>query len=152
MRCFLQSTTLLLCGLIVPVTALADEPDTELQLIQGVWQVEGKAADGTAVRIVKHVAGESETVTVFDAEGNTVHEHAADFELTKTEHVRIFTYFNYRLTAGPSKGTTRDGRFSYLYRVEGDRFIEIHGILNGDKGPPRVQIWSRMKDEAPAAT
>jgi hypothetical protein len=152
MRSFLQPAALLSCALLFPVAALADEPDPELQLLQGMWQIQGRTADGKAVRLLKEVDGNSETVTTFDAEGNVLHAHSADFELTKTEHIRLFTYFNYTITDGPGVGTVRRERVSYVYRVEDDRFIEVHGMLNGDRGQPRVNVYVRVKPEPQPAT
>lgn len=121
-----------------------EELSEELQEIQGAWEQVGKTRDGRQIRILKEIDRTRETVTVIDKDGNLLHSHAVDFEIKKLGKVRVFTYRNYTVIAGPHTGQTRPGG-SYIYRVVGDTFREVTGFLEGDTGKPSIVIWKRVK-------
>lgn len=52
--------------------------------------------------------------------------------LALTGRLRIFTFFNNVITAGPQKGQIDKAPTSFVYRVTGDTFFEVNGLLIGD--------------------
>ena len=121
-------------------------PDAaELAKVQGKWGRQMKTANGV-VQIVKQHMGHKTTVTYLDAKGNVLAEKESEFRLELTGRVRIFTFFNNVVTAGPQKGQADKKPKSYIYRIEGDTFIEVNGLLVDDKGEPNVHIWKRIKE------
>jgi hypothetical protein len=136
-----------LCGLfIAAVSAVADENAEELKRLEGRYERTVTNAAGTPFRVVKEIAGNQESVTTFDDVGNVVQAHTVEFKVEKRGPVRVFSFYNRLWTAGPLKGQTELATSSYLYRLDGDVFSEISGLMEGDKGPPRINYWRRMKD------
>lgn len=125
-------------------SAAEEELSEELQEIQGAWEQVGKTRDGRQLRVLKEIDRTRETVTVIDKGGNLLHSHTVDIEVKTFGKVKIFTYRNYTVIAGPHTGQTRPGA-SYIYRVVGDTFREVTGFLEGDSGKPGIVIWKRVK-------
>src|SRR5947209_6637437 len=109
-------------GCVALVVAQEKTVDDDLKKLQGKWFLSQTERDGATIKIVKHVAGNKETVSAY-RNNELFHQHDVDFEIKKTEHVTVFTYRNQRITAGPNKGLVKEGPFSYLLQVKGDRWI-----------------------------
>jgi hypothetical protein len=121
----------------------ADEAD--LDAMQGRWTYDVTNAAGVKIRIEKSVDGNADTVTHFDANGNTIYAHASTFELKRHGPLKIFTILKSTVIAGPDQGRQRPGNRSYVYRIEGDNLIECWGLLETDRGPPHIILWTRAK-------
>lgn len=119
--------------------------DKELEKVQGKWERTVTTADGTPIRVVKEITGNSETVTYFGPNGKVLQAHRVEFKLETSGKVKIFTYFNGIVTAGPRKGSQKKDPTSYVYRVEDDMFFEVMGILVGSKEKPEIIVWKRPK-------
>lgn len=130
----------------LPLAAQEKDDNEELRKLQGKWLLQQMEADGTPLRIIKHVTGTKEKVSVYRGANMLIHEHVVNFEIKKTDHVTIFTYRNQRITAGPNKGVVREGPFSYVYQIKGNQWFVIEGIMNGDQTPLRVEWFERIKD------
>ena len=52
-----------------------------------------------------------------------------EFRLERQGPVKIFTFYNQEITAGPEKGTKVEGSRSYIYRLTDDTFDEVWGFL-----------------------
>lgn len=128
-----------------------DKADTEaailkedLRRLQGRWELIFKA-QGRTVRSVQAIDGNKSTVTRYDEKGAVLEAHTADFTLSISGRTKIFTYSNYEVTAGPAKGKRRSQR-SYVYRLDGDSFFEVRGVLVDQSEPIAVNHWRRMKE------
>jgi hypothetical protein len=117
----------------------------ELADVQKMW-VRTMKTDGGTFRVVKEHKGNKTTVTFFDSEGTVVAAKRSEFRLENTGKVRIFTFFNNTTTAGPQKGQTNNEPRSYIYRVIGDTFVEVNGMLIGDDAEPLAFTWQRVKE------
>jgi RNA polymerase sigma factor (sigma-70 family) len=153
--------TLLLCGSGVATLVYrlqAAQPDAgveprddalsrDLKLLQGRWQLlHGGAADKPpTLRSVKEISGNRETLRRYDVATNQQRsEHSVDFTLSSSGAVRVFTF--YAVGGDPQQGR------SFVYKVAGDDFYDIPGLLQGDKyrnyqETPRIWHWKRIKEE-----
>lgn len=138
------SALLLFAGL-----SQADEP--ALDSLQGKWFRHVQTADGR-VTIVKEHAGISTVLTAFDERRNVLYAHKSEFKTERCGRVSVFTFFNRTITAGPNAGQTDKEPASFVYRVAKDRFIEVHGVLEGDTQTPGMIVWERMVENAKDAT
>ena len=86
-------------------------------------------------------------MTAKDADGKVLHSHHSQYELERTGKVRIFKYWNRTVTDGSDAGRVDPEPRSYIYRVIGNRFYEIHGVLTEDQRSPAIFIWNRVKVE-----
>lgn len=109
----------------------------ELAGVQGKWERIMKA-DGGAFKVVKEHKGNETTVTILDFEGNVVVAKRSEFRLEQTGKVRIFTFFNNVITVGPDKGQMDKAPHFYIYRITGDTFVEVNGLLIGDGDEPVI--------------
>src|SRR5215217_574887 len=113
--------------------------EDDLKALQGTWErtqvlPEQPGEPGKKVgKVVKVVAGNRETVTTYDAAGNVTYAHAVQFRLEREGKVRVFTFFNREVTAGPTKGQKVAEPSSYVYRLNGDTFEEVWGFLPGQE-------------------
>jgi hypothetical protein len=128
----------------VPENKSPEEQD--LAAMQGRWTYSTTNQAGAVFRIEKVVKSTDDVVTHYDQNGNVIHAHTSTFDLTRHGPLRVFTIRNTLATAGPNTGQNQAGPRSYAYRVEGDNFLEVWGLLETDRGPPRVIIWTRVKD------
>jgi hypothetical protein len=129
----------------------ADPPagGDDLRALQGTWErtlvlpePPGQPAPGG--RVVKVVSGNRETVTTYDRAGQQTYGHAVEFRLERQGEVRVFTFFNREVTAGPAKGQRIAEPSSYIYRVRDDTFEEVWGFLPGqEKRELLAARWKR---------
>lgn len=125
--------------------------EQDLAMLQGKWEREPAEYDepprpSDAERSVKEIKGNRETITYYGADGKVIRATAADFRLEESGRVKLYTYSNWRVTAGEGKGKTVAGPKSYIYRLKEDRVYEGHDLLT-DADPetrPKVQVWKRV--------
>ena len=131
----------------ISCTSRADEITTAEAIaeVQGKWVRTVTTPSGT-FRILKEHTGNKTTVTIMDADGRVVEAKKSEFRLENSGKVRIFTFFNNVITAGPQKGRTDNEPHSYIYRVAGDTFVEVNGLLIGDDAAPVAFTWERVKE------
>lgn len=126
-----------------PIDGAPDE--AELAKVQGKWVRSVKTANGL-VQIIKEHKGQETTLRFMDSDGKVLASKISEFRLEKTGRVRVFTFFNNVVTSGPQKGQVDKKEKSYIYRIEGDTFIEANGLLADDEGPTTVYQWKRIKE------
>jgi hypothetical protein len=153
---FTQALVLLLA---VAIPAAADDkaktkdqpkPKTPVQqdlaVVQGRWERPMTDNGNVVGRAVKEIQDNVETISYFNAAGQLVHAHKVKVELKRLGPARLFTYTDYTITAGPNKGLKTNRGGAYLYKVEGDRFLEIVNALVGqEKDNFSVLTWKRVK-------
>jgi hypothetical protein len=127
-------------GVDAEATAKAD-----LAAMQGTWTYEYKNQAGAVFRVEKSVVGDRDTVSHFDQQGNLIHSHVSDFELVREGPLRLFKILNSTVTAGPDTGKQHGAPRAFCYRIEGDKMSEVWGLLETDRGGPRVIVWDRVK-------
>jgi phosphodiesterase/alkaline phosphatase D-like protein len=130
----------------VSVGANGDEPVELSKIVQGKWVRHQATANGP-VKIVKEHKAQNTIVTAYDDKDNVIYAHESEFKIEQSGKVRIFTFFNRTITAGPNAGQKIKEPVSFVYRVAENRFIEVHGVLDGDTNAPNMIIWDRLKDE-----
>lgn len=136
----------LACMLILASPALGDETnDAEVRRLQGRYERTVKNEAGTEFRVVKEVVGSQTTVTTYDDVGNVVEAATSTFKTEKRGEIRVWTYFNKLVTAGPAKGRQQLESRSYIYRSDDNNFAEVWGLLESDPTPPRMFVWKRLK-------
>ena len=147
---------LLLASSVLPTLSLAfamsvvangDEPNDLYQVVQGKW-VRHQATPNGRVKIVKEHKAQLTIVTAYDEQGNVIHSHESEFKIEQSGKVRVFTFFNRTITAGPNAGQKTKERVSFVFRVAENRFIEVYGVLDGDTNTPNMIIWERLGDGA----
>jgi hypothetical protein len=126
-------------------TVVDREAADELAKVQGKWSRTVKSDDGIYTMVKEH-RGNATTVTVFDAQGNVVAGKKSEFRLEQAGKVRIFTFFDNVITIGPQQGQIDKGPHSYVYKIAGDSFYEVHGVLVGDDSEPLAFSWTRVKE------
>jgi hypothetical protein len=125
--------------------SVANGDDDEVKRLQGRFERTFTNPAGTVFRTVKEVEGAQSTVTTYDDVGNVIEAHASTFKTEKRGPVRVFTFSNVVVTAGPAKGHIEPGPRSYIYRFEGETFAEAWGFLDGDNSAPRMIYWRKIK-------
>jgi hypothetical protein len=147
--CQRQITILVLCvsSFAASVAAIGDEPIELTKAVQGKWVRHQTTANGP-VKIVKEHKGQKTIVTAYDDKKNVIYSHESEFKVEQSGKVRIFTFFNRTITAGPNAGQTFKEPASFVYRVAANRFIEVHGVLDLDTNAPNMIIWDRIEDDA----
>ena len=148
--CHRQITIVILLALslafAMSVAANGDEPIEPTKAVQGKWERHQTTANGP-VKIVKEHKGQRTIVTGYDDKLNVIYSHESEFKIEQSGKVRIFTFFNRTITAGPNAGQKIKEPVSFVYRVAENRFIEVHGVLDGDTNAPNMIIWDRIEDE-----
>jgi hypothetical protein len=117
----------------------------DLALVQGAWERMLQDGQGNTYRVTKEIKGDKETITYFGQDDKAVHAHTVDFKLERWGKVKIFTYSNMVITAGPHMGEKHPGPFSYVYKVDKDTFFEVIGAMLDDPRPVESFAWKRIK-------
>ena len=145
---------LLLCATVVSLglgrlaaaqdKAPNDDPlAQDLKLLQGKWELlHGNG--GPTLRSVKEIEGNRETLRRYDAKsGKLIREHTVEFVLSRSGDVRVFTFYSVG-------GDAKQGQ-SFVYKVDGQSFYDIPGLLQGDnyrnyQESPIVWHWKKVKE------
>jgi hypothetical protein len=125
--------------------AVVDPLEADLKIMQGRWVREVKNPQGAVFLIEKQISGNRDTITELDPNGNVIHSHGSDFKLSQEGSVRVYTYSNQVVTAGPKTGAQQLAPSSFLYRVNAERFVEVWGLRDGDPQVLNIFIWQRPK-------
>jgi uncharacterized protein (TIGR03067 family) len=125
--------------------------EADLLQVQGKWEREMPANSGIPYRrALKDVKGSEEVLTYYRADGSVWRAHRAQFRLSRSGDVKIFTFSNVQITDGDGKGTRFPGPSSYIYVATDRQFKEVAGFLPGQESQaPSVLVWKRAK-EGPA--
>ena len=160
MRSSIVALTLLgLCLWAGPVVLAAEEssppaeeellgeaaPVEDLDAIQGLWVRTERVGLFGSRKMTKEVEGNAETVTYRDAKGNVERAHTVKITLRRAGPIKIFVFHDHEVTAGPDKGDKMEGSRAYIYKVVGDTFVEIWGVLGDEDQEIRVLRWKRQK-------
>lgn len=122
----------------------------DLEALQGKWEQlpEEPGPGSPRQRVLKEVTGNTEVVTTYDANGGPVRSQTATFRLSRPGGVPVYTFSGARVTAGAGEDADRPetGPRSYLYRVRGDDYYEVWGLLPGqEEREVVVRHWKRVK-------
>lgn len=139
--------TIALCLIPTLATSLPAEEAEGVDPVAGAWQRSVSTPQGDYHFLKTHVNGKT-TLRVTGPDGAVVESKTSEYRVSETDSVRIFTYFNNVITAGPNAGGRAPGESSYVYRIAEDRFFEVHGMLKGDDGPVQVIVWERVPLES----
>jgi uncharacterized protein (TIGR03067 family) len=145
---FYVSSIVLLFSLFLSTAVWAEEGKTadDLKKIQGEWTYTNVDALGRKLLYKVEYVGQKMTFSVTDDGGKVLLQQACDFELQKTEQVRIITYSNVVALLGPGvprpSEATQD---AWIYRIAGGRMTCIRGVMNRDDPKPgfALQSWVR---------
>jgi hypothetical protein len=136
----------LVCFVATLPLSQPDDSAEEMKRMGGRFERIFTNGAGATFRAVKEAQGDQSVVTTYDDAGNIVESHTSTFKVEKRGPVRIFSYSKLAVTAGPAKGHTEPATHSYIYRLEGDVFTEVWGLLEGDLTPPRMFQWRRIAE------
>jgi uncharacterized protein (TIGR03067 family) len=124
----------------------------DLAAMQGKWeQASTSGAVPPGFKRVKEVKGDQETVTVFDAEGKVLRAARATIKLSESGGVRVLTFSDGEVTDGLGKGRKQSESASYIYRMDGDEWHEVGGLLTNEKysqDVPYLTKWKRADKPA----
>ena len=113
--------------------------------LQGRWEQlpADPGASGTPrQRVVKEVNGDRETVTTYGPDGKVLQSRTTGFSLSRNGPVRVFTIEN--AGADGRNTATSLAQRTYVYRVRGDEFDEVWGLLPGqEEREVIVKRWRR---------
>lgn len=143
-------------AVLLPIGALsageerADAAKEDLAALRGKWEMTLRTRDGV-IRSVQTIAGTTSMVDRYDAAGKLIQSHTAQFKLRVTDQIKVFTYFDLEVTAGPNKGLIFKGPLSFIYVLNRDSWVEARGILvDQEDGEPRLMVWKRVAEKLAA--
>lgn len=123
-----------------------ERPKPNDPAVIGKWTRQQPSPMGR-VRFVKEHTETKTIVTAFDEKGVAIYAHESEFRTEVSGQVRLLTFSNRTITAGPGAGQTSKEPSSFIYRVAGNQFIEVHGALQDDKDPPLMFVWERLEEK-----
>lgn len=135
-----------------PASAPADPAAQDLVQVLGKWErEEPQGSDAPYRRSVKEVKANEEVVTYYRADGTVWRAHRADFRLSRSGEVKVFTFSNVQIIDGDGKGNRFTGSASYIYQATNRQFREVRGFLPGQEAEPvTVLVWQRAEAAADA--
>src|SRR4051812_145235 len=101
--------------------------------VEGKWE-RTQELDGRTFRHVKEHKGGKTRYKVLDDKGGVIQDRTSDYVVQALGPAKLFVYSNLEVIDGENKGEKADGPFAYIYRVEGDTFYEVQGILTQQTG------------------
>jgi hypothetical protein len=131
---------------------LKSKASSDLAQMKGTWERQLRPEEAVPYkRCVKEIGDGHETVTYYDAQGAVQSQHTVDFKLERHGDVRLFTFWNQKMTAGPKAGTQNPQKRSYIYRLVGNELAEVWGFLPGqEERPISYHVHKRIKAAGPA--
>ena len=123
-----------------------DAPKEDLEAIQGLWSRTYRSGLFSTSRVTKEIQGDREVVTYYTSDGKVDNANSVKIRLRRAGPIKIFTYSDWKYTAGPNAGTEREGSYEYVYKVVGDTFVEIPGVLTDQDADVSLMRWKREKN------
>jgi uncharacterized protein (TIGR03067 family) len=124
------------------------QDEQDLLAVQGKWEREELTPAAPYRRAVKEVKGNEEVVAYYRSDGTLWRAHRAQFKLSRTGDVKVFTFSNVQITDGEGKGTRFEGPSSYIYLATDRQFKEVSGLLPGQEAQPlSVLTWVRARED-----
>ena len=114
--------------------------------IKGKWVIYRESPQGKYMTIKVH-NGRETIVTTYDPNLKEVYSHRSEYTLDDSGPVNVFTYRNKKVLVGRDAGATVEGPVSYLFRIDGERFLEVHGMMKEDTRGPSLNVWERLKKD-----
>jgi hypothetical protein len=98
--------------------AIAEEPqaDADVKLLEGRW-MRRQPMTGGMLTIVKEHKHNATFLTAFDDQGQVLYAHQSQYRHERSGKVRIFTFYNRKITAGPNAGKELPQAESFNYRL-----------------------------------
>ena len=122
--------------------ASADEPTKDLlNAVQGSWQRTFKRGDST-IRVIKKIDENWETVSYMIGD-DVVQSHRVEFDVRSTPLGNVFSSQRKEFLAGPNAGKKTSETGSYLFKLEGNQWYEVHRMMPGDQGEPWINVYTR---------
>ncbi|MDF1745560.1 MAG: hypothetical protein P1V19_17810 [Gimesia sp.] len=143
---------MLLIAILIPGTPLLSAepaPEEDYQILQGKWTRSDQDSKGSPLRVEQEISNKISKVSMYDRNGKLLHSHQAKFRLQRMREVSLFTYFDLEVLEGPNKGRKQKTPVTFVYRIKDNRFIQVEGILKGDKIPTRLITWWKVKPPVP---
>lgn len=120
-----------------------DDPAAKaLEEIQGRWTRKVKSGN-QVVTITKEHTDNKTVVTAISSTGEVLHQHTSEDKVEVLGRTKVLTYWNRTVLVGPEKGKVATEKRSYIFRIHQGKFVEAHGLLEGDEDPPVVIVWER---------
>lgn len=130
----------------IPLQAEEERPaastDSAAEQIKGKWVQYRKTAKGRFKTIKEHF-GDHTILTVYDPQEKVVYSHRSDYEIDSTGRANVFIHRNRLILTGTNAGTKTAKESAYLFRIEGNKFYEVHGMLSDDRTAPSLKVWER---------
>jgi Tol biopolymer transport system component len=126
-----RTIVLALCVLSCRFAAADDDPGLkeDLAALQGTWTTELRDDKGNTLVAVKQIEGNKEVYTLLNGQ-EVVLRREVEFRLSRLDNkVRVFTVTAVKGPDGADQRTLSGAGRSYLYKVEGDSFFEVEGLL-----------------------
>lgn len=143
--------TLLTVGL-TSQSAFTEDKAQELSpeiAILGKWEQVRKTEQGKLRTVKEHRPDNTTILTVYNEQGQKLYARRSEYEVDSSGTVPIFRFGNRTILTGPQRGETDTRDSAYIFRIEGNRFYEISGMLPGDSGRPSLIVWERVADSSP---
>jgi uncharacterized protein (TIGR03067 family) len=122
--------------------------EADLLQVQGRWERDAPGPAYPYRTAVKEVTGEEEVLTYYKADASVWRSHRAQFKLSRSGSVKVFTFSNVQITEGDGKGARNPGPSSYIYVATDREFKEVSGFLPGQESQaPAVLVWRKAKEE-----
>lgn len=117
----------------------------DLEIMQGDWEMKAMQ-NGDEYRLHKIIAGNVDTLSVY-RNGSLIQKQTATLELKEMGPVKVYHWTNGKMIVGPSAGTSfADG--SFIYRLDKNRWVGVHGMLSGDVNNFNVEDFRRVESES----
>lgn len=120
----------------------------DLAALQGKWELATTTRPGVQkrLRLEKEVKGDQETLSVYDLEGKLLQAGRSTIKLSEVGPVRVLTFSGGEIIDGLDKGRKQEKPRSYVYRLDGDEWTEVVGVLTTEdpKDEPYLTKWKRM--------
>jgi hypothetical protein len=120
-------------------------PAEDFDAIQGLWVRTERVGLFGSRRITKEVKGDTETLTYYDNEGNVAQAHTVKVKLRRAGPIKVFVFTDQEFTAGPNAGQKMPHAIPYVYKLVGNTFVEIWGVLEAEDREFEVLRWERAK-------
>lgn len=129
-----------------------DPLKADLAAMQGKWE-QAKTSGPTppGMKVVKEVKGDQETVSRYDADGKLMQAARATIQLSESGGVRVLTFSGGEVIEGLGKGRKQTGSSAYIYRLDGDEWYEVGGLLTAEKYAQDVPYLAKWKRAGVAA-
>jgi hypothetical protein len=129
------------------IAAAAGAENSELEKIQGKWEVKKTSEDGDKITQVLEIKKDTMVFKILNASGDTTFLAKATVKPQKAGAFNTFTISNIKAGSNEDSLEAADGERAYVYQIGYQTLTIVSNIDEERERPPTLDVYKKVSGE-----